>query len=70
MQKRVGQRKKCEENMIRENKGIAERARAVKSTDELALMHVSMDACEAACDSMREALEPGSTENALWARMH
>ena len=53
-----------------EGEGIAERARAVKSQDELALMQVSMNACEAACDSMREALEPGITENALWAKMH
>ena len=56
--------------VLHEGEGIAERARAVKSTDELSLMRVSMEACEAACRSMREALTPGITENALWARMH
>ena len=56
--------------VLHEGEGIAERARAVKSTDELSLMRVSMDACEAACRSMREALTPGITENALWAKMH
>ncbi|MBJ80524.1 MAG: peptidase M24 [Myxococcales bacterium] len=55
---------------LREGEGIAERARSVKSHDELALMRVSMDTCEAACRSMQEALAPGITENALWARMH
>ena len=56
--------------VLHEGEGIAERARAVKSTDELSLMRVSMDACEAACRSMRDALTPGITENALWAKMH
>ncbi len=56
--------------VLHEGEGIAERARAVKSTDELSLMRASMKACEAACRSMREALTPGITENALWARMH
>ena len=56
--------------VLHEGEGIAERARAIKSSEELALMRVSMNACEAACHSMREALAPGVTENALWARMH
>ncbi len=49
---------------------ITERARAVKSTEELALVRASMSVCEQACDAMRAALEPGVTENALWAKLH
>ena len=51
--------------VLHEGEGIAERARAIKSTEELVLMRVSMDACEAACRSMREALTPGITEKRL-----
>ena len=49
---------------------ITERARAVKSTEELMLVRASMSVCEQACDAMRAALEPGVTENALWAKLH
>jgi Xaa-Pro aminopeptidase len=49
---------------------ITERARAVKSAEELELMRASMTVCEQACDAMYQALKPGITENALWARLH
>jgi len=49
---------------------IAEHARAIKSAEEIALMRASLAVCEAACRSMQDALEPGITENALWAKMH
>ena len=49
---------------------ITERARAVKSPEELELMRASVTVCEQACDAMRQALKPGITENALWARLH
>ena len=48
-----------------EGEQITETARAVKSAEELVLMQASMDVCEASVQSMREALEPGITENAL-----
>ncbi len=53
-----------------EGEGIAERARAVKSTQELALMRASIAVCEEGCREMRSILEPGITENALWAKLH
>ncbi len=53
-----------------DGQAIAERARAVKSAGELALMRVAIDACEQGIAAMREVLEPGITENALWARLH
>lgn len=53
-----------------EGEGIAERARAIKSAEELELMRESMRVCEAGCLEMKAALEPGITENALWAKLH
>ena len=46
---------------------VAEEARAIKSPEELALMQASIVVCETAMADMRAALEPGITENALWA---
>jgi Xaa-Pro aminopeptidase len=56
--------------MLVEGEAIAEQARAVKSAEELTLMSASMAVCEQACQAMHEALQPGITENALWARLH
>ena len=47
-----------------------DKARAVKSAEEIELMRASMAVCEAGCRAMEEALEPGITENALWAKLH
>ncbi|MCG8353950.1 MAG: Xaa-Pro peptidase family protein [Kiloniellales bacterium] len=55
---------------IGEGEAIAEQARIVKSPEELALMRAAIAVCEAGMDAMREALEPGITENALWAKLH
>ena len=33
-------------------------------------MRASLAACEAGCRAMQEALQPGITENALWAKLH
>lgn len=49
---------------------ITEHARAVKSREEVALMRAALAVCEEGCRAMREALVPGITENALWARLH
>ena len=53
-----------------EGEGVCERARSIKSVGELELMRASMAVCEAGCLSMKAALEPGITENALWAKLH
>ncbi len=55
---------------LHEGDEVCERARAIKSADELVLMKAAIDACEAGMDSMRAALKPGITENALWAELH
>lgn len=49
---------------------VMELARAIKSPEELVLMQRAIDVCEIGIAKMREALEPGITENALWARLH
>lgn len=53
-----------------EGEQITETARAIKSKEELVLMKASMDVCEASVHAMHEILEPGITENALWAKLH
>jgi len=53
-----------------EGEQITETARAIKSKEELILMKTSMDVCEASVHAMHEILEPGITENALWAKLH
>lgn len=49
---------------------LMENARVVKSAGEIALMRHSIEVCEKGIASMRDALEPGITENALWAKLH
>ncbi len=44
-----------------------QRARAVKSQDEIDCMLISIAGCEAGMARMREALRPGVTENYLWS---
>jgi Xaa-Pro aminopeptidase len=49
---------------------VTEHARAVKSSEEMALVMAALHACEEGMRSMREAMRPGITENALWAKLH
>jgi Xaa-Pro dipeptidase len=47
-----------------------ERARAIKSAEELKCIRASVRATERAVGAMREALRPGMTENLLWSILH
>jgi Xaa-Pro aminopeptidase len=47
-----------------------ERARAVKSAEELKCVRASVRATEVAVSRMREAIRPGLTENELWSVLH
>lgn len=47
-----------------------ERARAIKSPEELACMKVAIAVAETGLARMREALRPGMTENELWSILH
>lgn len=49
---------------------LMERARVRKSGDEIAAMRRAVAACEAAMAEMEAALQPGMTENDLWALLH
>jgi len=49
---------------------ITETARAIKSPGEVALMRAALAVAEAGCQAMQDALVPGITENALWAKLH
>ncbi len=49
---------------------VAELARVIKSEEELTLMRHAMAVCEEGVAAMRAAMEPGITENALWAKLH
>lgn len=46
---------------------IMEFARAIKSDEEVACMRVAISVAETGMDRMRAALQPGITENELWA---
>ncbi|MGH7056805.1 MAG: M24 family metallopeptidase, partial [Acetobacteraceae bacterium] len=47
-----------------------ERARAIKSPDEIRCLRLAMEVCDTAIDRMRAGLEPGITENQLWSILH
>ena len=49
---------------------VMENARKIKSDGEIILMRHAIAVCEQAIAQMREALQPGITENALWAELH
>jgi Xaa-Pro aminopeptidase len=55
---------------LHEGNEIAERARAIKSPDEIACMREAIGVCEAGLGRVRDALVPGITENQLWAVLH
>jgi Xaa-Pro aminopeptidase len=56
--------------VLADGEAISEKARAIKSSGELQLMRASMAVCEAGCQAMEDALEPGISENALWSKLH
>ena len=53
-----------------EGQQITERARAIKSPDEIELMQWSVRVCEAGIERMRRRSEPGRTELEIWAELH
>ena len=46
-----------------------EYARAIKSKEEIDCMSISIGVCEVGASRIRDAMEPGVTENELWALM-
>jgi Xaa-Pro aminopeptidase len=56
--------------LVGDGQEVLERARCVKSAEEIACMSVSIAVCEAGMARMREALRPGISENELWSLLH
>jgi Xaa-Pro dipeptidase len=55
---------------VHEGQAVMERARAIKSEDEIKAMRCALAACERAMKAMQEHLRPGVTEQELWADLH
>ncbi len=55
---------------LHDGQGTANRARMIKTPDEIALIRTAMAGCEAGVEQMRADMEPGMTEQELWARLH
>jgi Xaa-Pro dipeptidase len=55
---------------LHDGEEVMERARAIKSADEIRAMRCTLAACEAAMRVMQDHLVPGITEQALWAHLH
>lgn len=49
---------------------LAERARSIKSAEEIELMRWTIRVCEAGMARMYDASEPGRTEREIWAELH
>jgi Xaa-Pro aminopeptidase len=47
-----------------------EKARMIKTPEELQCMQLAMDVCDVAVERMRRTVRPGLTENQLWAVLH
>lgn len=55
---------------LHDGQEVMEEARLIKSDEEITAISEALAACEAGMHAMREALEPGITENQLWAILH
>ncbi len=55
---------------LHDGQRIANRARMIKTADEIAAIRTAVAACDDAIDQMRAALRPGMTEQELWAELH
>jgi Xaa-Pro aminopeptidase len=53
-----------------EGQRITERARSIKSADEITLMRWTLKVAESGMERMRAASVPGVTENEIWAELH
>lgn len=55
---------------VKDGQETAERARCIKSAEEIMCMKFAIAAAEAGMARMREVLKPGMTENELWSYLH
>ena len=55
---------------IFEGQEVTELARVIKGPDEITAMRCAVHSCEVAVGKMQQAVEPGVTENDVWAVLH
>ncbi len=55
---------------LHDGQEVMERARAIKSKDEVKAMRCAVATCEAGMRAMQDALRPGVSEQELWAELH
>ncbi len=55
---------------IGDGQGVLERARMIKSAEEIQCMRIAIAACEAGMAAMRANSIPGATENEVWSHLH
>ncbi|MGR4001277.1 MAG: Xaa-Pro peptidase family protein [Alphaproteobacteria bacterium] len=55
---------------IHDGQEVLESCRARKSPDELAAIRRAVEVCEAGLAALQGAIEPGVTENQIWAKLH
>lgn len=55
---------------LKDGEFITEHARKVKGPDEILAMRCAVNACEKALYAMEQAIEPGKTEDEVWAVLH
>ncbi|ANU06450.1 M24 family metallopeptidase [Paraurantiacibacter namhicola] len=55
---------------LAEGQPAMERAREIKSADEIAAIRCAIAACDASVAEMREAFQPGISEVELWSHLH
>lgn len=55
---------------VHDGQRVANQARMLKTPEEVDAIRTAIDACEASIASMQTLLQPGITEQALWAELH
>ncbi len=55
---------------LHDGQRVANRARMIKTSEEIATIRRAVGACESAIERMRVHLRPGSTEQEVWAQLH
>ena len=56
--------------ILEDSQDVIERARCIKTPEELKCAQKSLDAAAVAVEKLRAALKPGMTENELWSIIH
>ncbi len=55
---------------LKDGEFITEHARKIKGPDEILAMRCAVNACEKSLKAMEDAIEPGRTEDEVWAVLH